>query len=146
MKRGFTRTNFSFPQNLRGFTLMELLIVIALIGILISISVAAYTTAQKRTRDSRRQGDLKALQNALEQYNSANSGSYPAGTYPNLSTTFLPNGEPKDPKTQCSYIQATWTASEYRICADLEGVGTDSCTSTTCSSCLEQDFCVTNLQ
>lgn len=125
---------------------MELLIVIAIIGILISISVAAYTTAQKRSRDSRRQGDLKALQSALEQYYAANSASYPAGTYPNLSNVYLPNGEPKDPKTQCSYIQAIWSSSEYKICADLESVGTTTCTSTTCPDCSEQNFCVSNLQ
>ena len=132
----------------RGFTLMELLIVIALIGILISISVAAYTTAQKRTRDSRRQGDLKAIQNALEQYNSATSGAYPGGTYPNLtqlSATYLPNGEPKDPKISCSYNAVTWTATAYKVCADLEGVGAFLCTSA-CSCTPEQDFCVTNLQ
>lgn len=132
----------------RGFTLMELLIVIAIIGILISISVAAYTTAQKRTRDSRRQGDLKALQNALEQYNSANSGAYPGGTYPNLtelSATYLPNGEPKDPKISCSYNAVTWTSTAYKVCADLEGVGAFLCTSA-CSCTPEQDYCVTNLQ
>ena len=133
----------------RGFTLMELLIVIALIGILISISVAAYTTAQKRTRDSRRQGDLKALQNALEQYNSSNSGAYPGGTYPNLAAltaTYLPNGKPKDPKVpQCDYT-VTLDSTSYSICADLENVDLFGCTYTTeCSGC-QSNYCVSQLQ
>src|SRR3989344_2717562 len=96
----------------KGFTLMELLIVIAIIGILISISAAAYSTAQKRSRDSRRQGDLKAMQNALEQYYSANNGSYPPNAAA-LDTTYLPNGMPKDPKVkECDYT-ATWGTSSY---------------------------------
>lgn len=125
----------------KGFTLMELLIVIAVIGILISIATASYSSAQKKARDSRRKGDLKAMQNALEQYYSANSGQYPAGTYPNtgaLTAEYLPNGAPLDPKLLINYIPVTWTATAYRICADLEGDGTYNGSN--------QDSCVSNLQ
>ena len=50
-----------------GFSLLELLVVISIIGILIAISAVGFTTAQKRGRDARRRGDLKAWQDALEQ-------------------------------------------------------------------------------
>lgn len=107
----------------RGFTLMELLIVIAIIGILISISTVAYGSAQKKTRDSRRRSDLKALQSGFEQYYADNSNNYPATC--SLSTTYMPNGMPKDPKTGTAYTATTdWyncATSSYCVCAAIEG-------------------------
>jgi len=122
----------------KGFTLMELLIVIAIIGILISVATASYSSAQKKARDSRRRGDLKAVQNALEQYYSANNGQYPGGAYPNLTAEYLPAGAPLDPKLGWSYINVDFTTTTYQICADLEGVGGFNGNN--------QDTCITNLQ
>jgi len=133
----------------RGFTLLELLIVIGLIGILISIAVTSYSTIQKKSRDSRRMGDLKAIQNAMEQYYAEHT-SYPATDYSTLSTVYFPAGPPKDPKTSCFYRQTDMSTSQYSISADLEGVGTFTC-STTCvdvtgDDCADEDFTITNLQ
>lgn len=111
---------------------MEILIVIAVIGIMISIATFAYTTAQKKTRDSRRQSDLKALQSGFEQYYLDNNGSYPLTC--SLSTSYLPNGMPKDPKTGTAYTDTTdWYscgASSYCVCAALESAtnATTDCT------------------
>lgn len=103
---------------------MELLIVIAVIGILMSIASVAYSSAQKKTRDSRRRGDLKALQNGFEQYYADTSNNYPDTC--SLSTTYMPNGMPKDPKTGIAYTAtADWyacaTTTSYCVCAALEG-------------------------
>jgi len=134
-----------------GFTLLELLIVIGLIGILVSISAVSYSSAQKKTRDSRRKSDIKAIQNALEQYYADNNGLYPSVSYNNLAVQYLPGTtKPSDPKTSCYYKQTVNTTSGYTICADLEGVGTFNCSLTcsgvTGSGCLDNDFCVSNLQ
>lgn len=67
----------------RGFTIVELLIVIVVIGILAAITVVAYNGIQGRAKDSKRQADISSLQKALEVYHSVNGG-YPActgGTY-----------------------------------------------------------------
>ena len=57
----------------RGFTLIELLVVIAIIGVLASIVLISLRTAQIKSRDARRIGDLRQLRIALESYNTANA-------------------------------------------------------------------------
>ncbi|MFC1711955.1 type IV pilin protein [Patescibacteria group bacterium] len=133
-------------MNKKGFTLLELLIVIAIIGILVSIGTVSYTRAQRKSRDSRRQGDLKAVQNALEQYYSDNDGDYPGGVgaYPaGLDTTYLPDGVPMDPRRGTNYcVSGTYDASTYTLCADLE----DDEVWDSANECTNQDFCVHALQ
>lgn len=51
----------------KAFTLIELLIVIAIIGILISISVVGWVSVSQRGRDSTRKSDLTRLKQALQQ-------------------------------------------------------------------------------
>ncbi len=59
-----------------GFTLVELLIVVAIIAVLVSVGAVSYTTAQRNARDSQRKSDLKKIQLALEQFH-ADNGAYP---------------------------------------------------------------------
>ena len=56
-----------------GFTLLELLVVITIIGLLASVGLASYTRAQARARDAKRQSDITSLRNALEIYYSENN-------------------------------------------------------------------------
>ncbi len=122
-----------------GFTLLELLIVIAIIGILVAMGTVSYSTAQKKARDATRRGDMKAIQNALEQYYAANGNQYPGGTFPNGISSYFSSGSAptKDPRGN-NYSSPTYTTSAYRICCDLEEENgyTGS----------QQDFCVQNLQ
>jgi len=60
----------------RGFTLFELLLVIAIIGILVAVGSYVISSASQRSRDSQRQTDLKLISSALEQYYQENR-SYP---------------------------------------------------------------------
>lgn len=52
----------------KGFTLLELLIVITIIGIIVSISSFAMIGALKDNRDTKRISNIAAIQNALEFY------------------------------------------------------------------------------
>ena len=61
----------------KSFTLIELLIVVAIIGILAALIIVSVTTAAAKARDVKRQEDLRNIQKALEMYYTAN-GSYPS--------------------------------------------------------------------
>lgn|SRR3989344_187327 len=52
----------------KGFTLLELLIVIAIIGILAVLGFSNYLNALKSGKDARRKADLQTIQKALETY------------------------------------------------------------------------------
>lgn len=60
----------------QGFTLMEILIVIAMLGILATIIFGSYLSSLKKGRDSRRKQDLEQVSRALELYYSE-QGRYP---------------------------------------------------------------------
>lgn len=60
----------------KGFTIVELLIVIVVIGILAAITIVAYNGIQSRARDAQRKSDVATITKALELYYLDN-GSYP---------------------------------------------------------------------
>lgn len=59
-----------------GFTIVELLIVIVVIGILAAITIVAFNGIQTRARDSERKSELRSVEKSLELYY-ADNGSYP---------------------------------------------------------------------
>lgn len=65
------------PRFQRGFTLVEILVVVSILGLLASLIFASYTRTQKTARDSERRNDLKQYQTALENYASNNNSLYP---------------------------------------------------------------------
>ena len=65
----------------KGFTLVELLVVISIIAILSAIGAVTYTSFLKSSRDSKRQADLKIIQSALEEYH-ADILNYPFSVTP----------------------------------------------------------------
>lgn len=55
-------------KRIQGFTLIEMLIVIAVISILAGIVLVGITGFQSSARDTKRIGDLRSIQNSLELY------------------------------------------------------------------------------
>ena len=72
------------PDKRRGFTIVELLIVVVVIAILAAITAIAFNGIRQRANDTRRLSDVKAIQKALAQYHTVN-GSFPAAV-PNPGT------------------------------------------------------------
>src|SRR3989344_3156870 len=63
------RSVFSFlSSRTAGFTLVEIMIVVVIIGILISIVAVSGGTARARARDVRRKEDLRQIQSGVETY------------------------------------------------------------------------------
>lgn len=64
-------------KSTSGFTIVELLVVITVIGILTTISMISFTRYQATTRNSQRSSDMTILAEALEKFYSQN-GEYPS--------------------------------------------------------------------
>ncbi len=71
---------FKSLRRQKGFTVVELLIVIVVIGILVSLVLIGYGTTQAKSRDNKRLTDAKAIELALESYRSQNTDYPPSNT------------------------------------------------------------------
>lgn len=70
------------PANRKAFTLIELLIVVAIIAILAAIAVPNFLEAQTRSKVSRTVADMRSIATAIESYR-VDNGRYPTiGIYP----------------------------------------------------------------
>lgn len=117
---------------IKGFTLIEVMIVIVLIGIIMMVSMGAFVSSRKSARDGKRKADLEQLRSALEMYRSD------LGYYPNTSEV-VPGGSlvdpkgvgtdddvvylskiPQDPTSGYTYYYSRTTANRYLVCAHLE--------------------------
>ena len=71
-------------KNTSGFTLVELLVVLAIIAIMVTIGLVSFTSSQLRGHDAARKSDLKQVANDLEIFYS-DYGKYPPSDGTNSS-------------------------------------------------------------
>lgn len=101
-----------YKKNSCGFTLIEILIVIAILGVLILLSSYLYVPAQlRKARDTARKIDFKAIGNGLNQYYDT-KGCFPE-TLPSCHNPLvLGNSKyisvvPCDPRSKTAYLYLT---------------------------------------
>ena len=81
----------SFSSSCRAFTLIELLIVVAIIAILAAIAVPNFLEAQTRSKVSRTKADMRSLATGMESY-AVDHNKYPRGNYYQLPYPLLTCG------------------------------------------------------
>src|SRR4029077_18665723 len=64
----YTIMNISTARSQRGFTLVEIMIVVAIIALLAAIAVPGFLRARKRSQASRILNDLRMIDSAVDQY------------------------------------------------------------------------------
>jgi len=86
-------TNINSDRKERGFTIVELLVVIVVIGILAAITIVSYTGITARANTSKAQSNAQSIQSVAEVYFTENN------TYPSLTTHFGSTEAAKLPST-----------------------------------------------
>lgn len=67
-----------WAHSSKGFTIVELLIVVVVIAILAAITLVAFNGIQTKARDSSRDTAARSIRQALEHYKTDNSETYPS--------------------------------------------------------------------
>lgn len=101
----------------KGFTLVELIVVISIIAILATAGIAIYSNAQKNARDGVRKAEITALAKSIETTKDpiASTYSYDSTAYGNDFT----RDKPKDPLNGTpTYTYATSTGTIPAMPAD----------------------------
>jgi len=107
---------------------LELLVVIGLLAILISLGMVAFSSVQKRARDSKRKTDLQDMQKMMEQCYTANNFSYPNVTGTGTRTisaicpvTGIGTFTITDPAS--NVFSVSWTTNTFTLSVPLESAG-----------------------
>lgn len=92
-------------KKLRGFTLVELMVVLAIVALLLSVVVPHYLGRVQRAEEAVLQENLLLMRDALDKHY-ADAGRYPGSLDELVSKKYL-RAIPKDPFTESA---STWVA------------------------------------
>lgn len=105
----------------RGFTLIELIVVMTIIIVISAVAMVSYAGSGKKARDSRRIADLEKVRLALEMVRQVGN-TYPANAQTVLVPTYLQSW-PTDPKSGSYTYTRGGTSYTYTLDAVMEDLG-----------------------
>lgn len=109
----------------KGFTFIELLVVVTIIGVLTTIGVVNFQSTNQRARDGKRQADLEQVRTALEIARSdSEANTYPTDVDALVTGGYMPS-LPTDPKNFSYNYSPSADYRTYSLCAHLEKGGTN---------------------
>ena len=96
-------------RKYNGFTFIEILVTIAILGILTAITAVSFRGANKNARDTERKAELQEIRGGIEEYRLA-EGVYPNITDSSVDGVFLADLQPdyvshsySDPKNDATH-------------------------------------------
>ncbi|MDO8886491.1 prepilin-type N-terminal cleavage/methylation domain-containing protein [Candidatus Oleimmundimicrobium sp.] len=107
----------------KGFTLVELMVVILIIGILVGIAIPVYNQAQAKAKANACKANLRTLDGAIQTYN-ATTGDYPdVETYTDLvaNDMLVPDYIKIAPKCPDSAGIYTYTNATHSVTCSVSG-------------------------
>src|SRR3989338_3632253 len=124
----------NIEKRQQGFTIVELLIEIVVIGILAALVITTFTGIQQKARNTERTTDIKAIHAQLEAY-SAQAGKYPTFANMNDATWRAANMKGldidalKDPRGTAATLVAAAAVDAYAY--DVLAADDTACDNTT---------------
>lgn len=109
VRRLRTKTVWGFAVKQRGFTLLELMIVMIVMGILMSIAIPIYSQSVVRAREAVLRNDLFELRKLISQY-TLDKQKAPQALEDLVSAGYLKD-IPKDPMTH----EANWEVKQEEV-------------------------------
>ena len=147
----------TYNENMRkGFTILELIIVIGILTMLFAMGTSTFTAINRKGRDNRRRSDIEQIRAAVEMYRTnSTTGVYP--TSPPLPSPGLPFGSalgdgtntylqsiPQDPRSPARIYYYTSNGTDYTLATELEETSTcaNSPPANSCGSGFSCNYCL----
>jgi len=134
----------TYEKEHKGFTFIEILVVVTIMAVLIVAGIVSFASVNKRSRDARRKSDVEQIRSALEMYR-ADEGHYPLTANPTQFVTITSDSTfttalssymatiPEDPKNNDDYPYKIRLLDQriseyygYCLTAFTEGAGSGS--------------------